>query len=376
MNQPALDLPGANARSTRALAAQIVDHNRRLENHIVHISIEFWLSRRLHIEPTSSRGRLAAVIFHSLTLLLPALLLAAITGQWAGVPLVAWSIACAGYGGFLSSGYPLFWTAIGNLQSWVGSISDEADLRRYTAWHKIWYSRRMYILASAVLTLAALAAIYYVVYQRLGVPFQVGAVFIVAGIIFLVAHNLYGTVMIVPEAHLLSSCKRELYRMSPADTVHLRRSLRGYNQLGAVFIAAFTTLILLLVTLLPGGAGAIAPIVLALLVVEYLCCGAAVLLPRLIIERLIRAKKEEEMEVLQRQLGGMLPRVGELTEEEHEEITQLREIHDAICDSPENLLPFGAVVKVVGALLLSTLTVLATTFAEQWLAEWAKRFVP
>jgi hypothetical protein len=146
--------------------------------------------------------------------------------------------------------------------------------------------------------------------------------------------------------------------------------------LGAVLISAFTTLILLLVPLVPGGSGAVAPIVLALLVVEYLCCGVAVLGPRLIIERLIRARKEEEMEILQRQLNSMLPRVGELSEEEQEEMTQLQETHDAIRDSPENLLPFGAVVKVVGGLLLSTLTVLATVFAERWLAVWVERFVP
>jgi hypothetical protein len=57
-------------------------------------------------------------------------------------------------------------------------------------------------------------------------------------------------------------------------------------------------------------------------------------------------------------------------------MTQLQETHDAICDSPENLLPLGAFAKVVGALLLSTLTVLATTFAEEWIAALAQRFFP
>lgn len=92
MNQPASDLPGGNSRSTRALAARVVDHNRRMENHFFQISLEFWLSRQLRIEPLSGPGRLVAVIFHSLMLLLPALLLTAITGQWAGVPwLTEWA---------------------------------------------------------------------------------------------------------------------------------------------------------------------------------------------------------------------------------------------------------------------------------------------
>jgi hypothetical protein len=94
------------------------------------------------------------------------------------------------------------------------------------------------------------------------------------------------------------------------------------------------------------------------------------------IGRLIRARKEEEMEILQRQLKDLLPQVGQMTEEEREGMTQIQEVHDAIRDSPENLLPLGAIAKIVGALLLSTFTVLATTFAEEWLAELANRFLP
>ena len=40
MTQPASDLPEGNSRSTRALAARVVDHNRRMENHFFQISID------------------------------------------------------------------------------------------------------------------------------------------------------------------------------------------------------------------------------------------------------------------------------------------------------------------------------------------------
>ena len=49
MTQPASDLPGGNPESARALAAQVADHNRRMENHFFQISFEFWLSRKLRI---------------------------------------------------------------------------------------------------------------------------------------------------------------------------------------------------------------------------------------------------------------------------------------------------------------------------------------
>jgi hypothetical protein len=120
----------------------------------------------------------------------------------------------------------------------------------------------------------------------------------------------------------------------------------------------------------------LAPIVLSLLLIEYLCTAIAVLVPRFFLERIVRAKKEEEMGILQRQLDDLLPRIRELSDEEYEEMTRLQEAHDAILDSPENFLPVGAFVKVIGALLLSTLTVLITAFAQEWFAELAKRFLP
>jgi hypothetical protein len=55
---------------------------------------------------------------------------------------------------------------------------------------------------------------------------------------------------------------------------------------------------------------------------------------------------------------------------------RLQETHDAIRDSSENLLPLGDVAKVVGALALSTLTIVATAFADAYVAEWVKPFLP
>jgi len=66
----------------------------------------------------------------------------------------------------------------------------------------------------------------------------------------------------------------------------------------------------------------------------------------------------------------------ELTEEEYDRMKRLQEIHDAIGDSSENLLPLGDLAKAVGALALSTLTILVTAFAQEWIAGLAKFFQP
>ena len=66
----------------------------------------------------------------------------------------------------------------------------------------------------------------------------------------------------------------------------------------------------------------------------------------------------------------------ELTEEEYDRMKRLQETHDAIRDSSENLLPLGDLAKAVGALALSTLTILVTAFADVYVAEWVKPFLP
>jgi uncharacterized protein YoxC len=117
-------------------------------------------------------------------------------------------------------------------------------------------------------------------------------------------------------------------------------------------------------------------VLLFLLLVLYVSTGLGVMLPRVVLGRIIRRTKESEMQVLQIRVDNLLPRVGELTEDEREEFTQLQETDDAIRDSPENLLPLGELAKVFGALFLSTLTVLVTAFTQEWIAGLARFFQP
>jgi hypothetical protein len=203
-----------------------------------------------------------------------------------------------------------------------------------------------------------------------------GTLYIFGFLVFGVSQAISVTIGMVPQGYLMSTFRYELYLLSPVDTVAVRRSVRGYNRYGVLTAVLVTAVILLLVLLLPGGSPVVAPVVLALLLVLYLCTALAVLVPRFFMGRVIEAKKDEEIGILQVRLNELLPRVGELTEEEHEEMTQIREAHDAIRDSSENLLPLGDVAKVVGALALSTLTIVATAFADAYVVEWVKPFLP
>jgi hypothetical protein len=374
MDEPALESQQANAESLHALASQYLNRHRNPENYFLGFAIEFWLLRRMGLEPLSWPGRLAGGTIGFLEVLLPALILTAITGQWADAPLLSWTIVAAAYGGAELVTPPLTRPPISNLLSWLWAIADEADLRRLIAWERRWYSHRVSIPVSGFLTLAMVLPLYVLGLHGSGV--LAGTLYVGGFIVFGVMQNACLFFMVAPEAHKLSTCKYDLYLLSPADSVVVRKSLRGYNQLGALNVLLFTFLILLLLLLLPAGSGVVAPVVLSLLLLEYVATGVSVVVPRLMIERVIRVNKEEEMEILQARLNDLLPRLEKLTEEEYERMQRLQEAQDAIRDSPENLLPLGAILKTVGALLLSTATILVTAFAEEWIAWLVARFGP
>lgn len=171
--------------------------------------------------------------------------------------------------------------------------------------------------------------------------------------------------MMVPKVYNLSTWVYELYHLSPADSVLARRSLLGYNQLGALNVLSMSVSISWILPLLPAGSCLVGPVVLFLLLLMYLFTAVGTLLPRLLMGRMIRAKKEEEMETLQVRLNELLPQLPALTMEEYEKMKRLQETQDAICASPQNLLPLDAILHTAGALLLSTVTVLVTAFPQE-----------
>jgi hypothetical protein len=315
-------------------------------------------------------------LFHFLMVLLPALALTAITRDGYGRSLVAWIIVAVFWGALLSIVPLVYGLSIPNHLAWLGAIVDEEDLHRLIAWARRWYNCRVVALVAGALTLGTVVPFYLLVVRGSGVTVPVGSLYAGAFVVFIVMQNAYCISMMTGEAYNLSTCNYELYRLSPADSVLVRRSLHGYNQLAALNVAVTTAAILFTLLLFPADSGLVWPVVLFLLLVEYVSTGFGLMLPRLVLGRIIGRTKEAEMRALQIRLNNLLPRVGALTEDEREELSQLRESHDAIRDSPDNLLPLGAILRNVGALLLSTVTILAAASAEEWIAGLVKLLRP
>ena len=162
---------------------------------------------------------------------------------------------------------PLVRPVIRNLLSWLWAIVDEADLQRLIAWERKWFSHRVSIPLSGALTLGTILSLYFLALDGSDVP--AGTAYVGGFVVFFLVQSSYVFVMMAFEASNLSTCKYDLYRLSPADSVIVRRCLRGYNQFGAFAVMIITVLILLLVILLPGGSGVVAPVVLSLLLVDF-----------------------------------------------------------------------------------------------------------
>jgi len=364
----------ANPEVLRALVDQYVDHHSDLRNYILTFAIEYRLLRRLGIDPWRWPGRLAAGVIHLLEVLLPALILTAISGQWADAPLSSWAIVAGTWSGTAMDALPMYRFAVRNLLAWLETIVDEADLRRLVACERRWFDHRVMVPASGAMTLGIVLPLLLVL-RRSGVIVPLGTLYIGAFLLFVMAQNAYSMVWAPVEVHNLSTCRYSLYRLSPADSVAVRQSVRGYNQLGLVNVLTVTVGSFLFLVLLPGGSRLVAPFVACLLLLELVYTGLGSVAPRLVLGQIIRSRKEEEMAALQHRLDDLLPRMQELSEAEYRKMKRLQETQNAIRDSPDNLLPLGAIVSTAGALLLSALTMVATAFAQEWVAGFLQRFV-
>jgi hypothetical protein len=249
MNQSALDSPEDSAETLRALAGQYIDHHSNLENYFINFYVEARLLRGLGIESLSWRGRLVAGFVSFLMLLLPALILTALTGEWAGVPLVSWTVVAVAGGGLAMVSPPLYRPAIRNLLSWLWTLVDEGEMRRLIAWERRWFSHRVVLPLSIALALGMLLPVYFVASHDLAAPLYAGTLYIGALLAFFVSGTFCSLVLMVPEANHMSTFKHELYLLSPADLVLVRQSLRGYNQFGTLTVLVMTTMILLFLIL-------------------------------------------------------------------------------------------------------------------------------
>src|SRR5262249_33596116 len=106
---------------------------------------------------------------------------------------------------------------------------------------------------------------------------------------------------------------------------------------------------------------------LFLLGLSYLTTMAGVLLPRLAIKAIVQREKERTLLPLQGEIDAPAARLSALAAAESARFKRLKEAHDTARDASEEVLPLRALGRLVGSLVLSTATFVASRFGESLL---------
>jgi hypothetical protein len=359
--------PGHDNSTLQDLATEYMEYHADITNYTEVLAIEIRLLRRLGIDPHHRAWQFGIAIMSFLVVLAPALALNAIPGQQAEAPLLTWLALALFMSIALATVSPMFASAARNHLTWVHALVDEEDLRRLLKWQWRWFSSRVITPASLIpAALSSLLAFWLI--GQTGAEAPLGSLYIGFFAMAMLFQNAVCMVLVVFEARELAKSRHELFRLGPAYSVIVRQTVRGYTQLGSINIVLFTPAILGLLLLLPVGSPLIVPTVIVLLLFEFTYTGLAALAPRAILGTVIRRAKDQEMRRLQSCLDEFMSRITNLNRDEIEEMKLLMLSHDSIRGSSDSLLPLAAVLRTSGALLLSSITVVITAFAQRWIA--------
>ncbi|MBP8240938.1 MAG: hypothetical protein KAX36_01075 [Thermoflexales bacterium] len=334
-----------------------------------HLATETWdgslslivgVARRLKVDPFASRaGRLLSWVIISLSLLAPAVLLTSLTGTWASAMPLAW-VAVA----LIWSAFTVFFLgaarrASEEMLSLHGALATERGYRDLIAWDRRWFSYP--VVAAIAVGFAILATAVLLVIQSLtgAPPLHIGTLAVGAGLFYAMGSVVASDLLLTAEYPLLSNQTYRLFRPNPAQTLAIRRALRGYNQrngLSSLFSAAS---ILMFAILLPPGSVVLGPLITALFGLASISTAIIVVAPRQLMTTIVRKAKERELGPMQDRLNALWPRALALSPAESDELRKLEDIHAKLLGAPEDLLNVGRIVGRIGAaLFLPALTTL------------------
>lgn len=254
--------------------------------------------------------------------------------------------------------------AIDNFLCLQRAIREPAGLLRLIAWDERWFRRAVAVPVALVFAVALLYSLYAIDVQSGERPLAWGTLCVAFFLLYGVGETILSVMLLALESRVLRDCDYELYGPSPLDTVAVRRAIRGSSQLGFLVSLIATTFIVGFVALLEDRHTVVMQLGLFLVGLAYLATLAGVLLPRISINAVALRDKERRLLPLQHELSALAARMGDLTEAQYARYRRLKEVHDTIRDANEEVLPLRALGRLVGALVIPTLTFIASRFGE------------
>lgn len=311
----------------------------------------------------SINGFILSFVTATFLLLAPALAVEFTVGNWSAAPVAQWVVVALFWGGISAFSNIMLMRAADDYLALHGALSNESNLRHLIAWDLKWFSYPI-ISTLAMFFLITVGLAYRGMQDLIG-PFSlpVGTLIMGAIITYVMGETLAALVLQAAEHTVLARGTFQLFRPNPAQTLALRRSLRGNRQFAMLASLYLTGVILITAVLLPPAF--IIPSVLALLVLTYSTILLILLAPRMLISTIVRRTKEQDLVLFQNQLNALWEKAPHLTPEEYQSLKRLKEMHDGLFVTPENLLNiWGIFPKILGPLLLPTLASLLTTLMQ------------
>jgi hypothetical protein len=355
----------------RTLADVYADRHERLDEFIVMYAVPRAILARIGVEFLSVRGRLLLFAFLFLSILLPAVVVAAVTGALADwLPLravaVSGSLALLNVFAFVVAQASAF-----KISALHRTLIDDDEIRRLAAWDRRWYSPMASAVFGGAIGLAFLAVLFVVHRDLTGVDLTPTAVWIAAVVTTFLGQYSFSTAMIFAEFLQFTRCHFRLYPLSPIDTRAVRTTSTGLKELGVISVTLFPLFYLVLLSVLPQVSQLIVLVTGGFLLLGYLAIAIGILFPLRFIGTIVKAEKWRVLEPIEARLTGMVARFHTLSDAEHEEFSRLAELHRRVAESKDSLLGLGAVARIAGAAALSTVTVVVTAIIESYVARTA-----
>lgn len=370
--QTADPAPPSPPSALAILADEYCQRHRKIENYLLIYFLVFALLRRARLEPGSRATRLsaqlAALLLVAAGIVGGPIALTAALNEWEVAPVGTWIAVGLIFGLMLVLLYRPLLFALDNFLCLHRAVSDEAGLRRLIAWERRFFRRRFAVPTALGLSFGLLAYLYSLGGSIEGSagerPMAWGTVLIGFLLLYGVGEIIYSVVLLALESGVLRDCKYKVYPLSPLDSVALRRAIRGSSQLGLLVSLMATMFIVGFVALLQDRPIMVTQVGLFLVGLSYMATLAGVLLPRLAIKAIVQRQKEQALAPLQDRLEVLMPQLEQMNEEQYDKFKRIKEAHDTIRDATEEVLPLRVLGRLMGALVLPTLTFLASRFGE------------
>jgi len=367
-------------RKQDARPAELVDRleryaerHRALEHYVLAYALMFAAFRRIGVDPHKPAGRAASILWVALVLVVVPIVVSSIAGDVSRMRLGELTALALGFGVLGAAFYEPFSAAIDTSLALQRAMIDKEGVDRLIAFDRRWFRIGPAVLFGGAFATAMLA-ILIVSGGLARAALPAGEVALASMLLYQVGEITYSVLVLGIESRILGEYDYELYRLSPLDSLPLRRALRGSSALGLLVCLVATAFIAGFAVLFRDHGRLAAHATFVLVVVAYVATGLGTLLPRLAMLRVVRAEKEREMAPIQARLDAFVARAFELDLTEQKEMERLQKMHDTIRDAPESVLPIASVGQVVSALFLPTITYVLSQ-AREHVAETLLQFV-